>query len=425
MPGFGYGPFGEGPFGQSDWGRAVFWKTVPEMDKVEDSDQLLENLLLAAGRTFNTLRDLAERLPELTDPLAVRTRHNERVSITITDYEVTESADTDDGRPYITMTASAGTWENLEPVAPGWRMETTERVYIVRSLHKISRQFTVWGDDPPPESSFTIGPPSLIENLGADMGLEIDGYEPEGFQRNLVSESIQWYNLKGTVDGVRLRAALAGFTAEVLPLYAVDVGWTPMLPAADVFEIPSGSGSYYTSYAPRFPLFDDVAADAIPLDEHCDLNVETTWPVVVSAVAGDSAAWELTTASDLTMIGSVGRWILTDADDQVFYLEAFETGMITVAGEIEPATGTYTLSYECPEAIDCGWCRSYKIMLELSIDPDSEIADDPDALDGVFDRLVDKIQAVLPAHVEVVQYTFVTTDEVTVYLEADGDSTTF
>jgi hypothetical protein len=419
--GFGRSRFGAGPFGEADWAHNVWWLGVPAVHRDNDRDGLLETFLRSVGESFDSIRHQIRDLPSLRDPLRVRTRYDDRVLVNITAAAVTEAADSEDGKPYITLAVGSVTLPNLETVGPKWVLGASRRTYIVRSVHKVDGYFTVHGDDAPGTGLTVLRPPSLIEYLGRDFDVRIDGYEPEGFQRGLVSDVVKWYDLKGTEKGIRLRASLAGFDATVRTLWRIDPGYLGFIPAANLFEFESGV--YHTDIPPGFVQFDDIPADVIPTDTLCALN-PVTFSITVTAVTVVGTQFRLTVSTPLTMVANpYGPWKVTLGAAE-FYVESVDTtsGYIYVAGETVPTTGAYTLEYDCRPVDLCGWCRSYKIALDL-VPSHEDLVSNPTALSGAFDRLIKKINAILPAHVEVV-YVLVTEGGATMEVSVSGDSET-
>jgi hypothetical protein len=420
--GFGRSRFGNGPFGEADFAHNIWWLGVPAVHRDADTTGLLETLLRGYGGGFDRIRHKIRDLPALRNPLHVRTRYNEAITVDITGSAATASEDSEDGLAYITFSVSTPTIPNLETVSKNWVMEDSSRNYFVRSVNKVDGAFSVYGDDLPILTTQTIRPPSIIEFLGKDFDVKVDGHEPEGFQRGLISEVVRWYDLKGTEKGIRLRSELAGFSATVRSLWSVSEGYASLIPVSNLFELESGS--FYTDIHPGFVQFDHIPADIIALDTICSIN-EVEFPITVTAVTVVGDQFRLTVSTPLTMIASEdGTWLVILGDDE-FYVEDIDVtnGYIFVAGEVTPITGAYTLQYDCQPVNECGWCKSYKVILDL-VPTNTELLASPIALNGAFERLIEKIQAILPAHVQVI-YTLVTEGSATVELLGSGDSETY
>jgi len=276
--GFGRSRFGHGPFGEADFAHNVFWLGVPGVYRENDTEGYFETLLRSYGEVFDRIRHKIRDLPTLRDPLRVRTRYDESVTVTITSTEATSAEDSEDGGAYITFTVNALTLPNLETVGPNWVMESDERNYFVRSVSKITSSFTVHGDDAPLGPVQTLRPPSIIEHLGRDFDIYIDGHEPESFQRGLIADAIKWYDLKGTEKGIQLRAELAGFDATVRSLWFISDGLATLIPASNLFELETGV--FYTDIHPGYVQFDDIPADIIPVDTICSIT-PVTFPITV------------------------------------------------------------------------------------------------------------------------------------------------
>jgi len=109
------------------------------------------------------------------------------------------------------------------------------------------------------------------------------------------------------------------------------------------------------------------------------------------------------------MIGSGQWWYIEDGEGTRFYFEQYSSVNRTtlIKGTIEPETGEYTLGYACQFGDDCSWCPSYKIILRVEA-TDEDLLADEDALDGAFDRLIEKLEGVRPEHVLHGQIAFTT-----------------
>lgn len=113
-----------------------------------------------------------------------------------------------------------------------------------------------------------IRPPALIQLLGQDFGLDVDTHEAESFQRSSVHDIVQWLDLKSAQKSYDIIAKIAGYRAIAFALWRVDPV-PSALPLNEVFETPFGSGKFYTTIDPLRPRFDEIVADAIPLDLFC------------------------------------------------------------------------------------------------------------------------------------------------------------
>lgn len=280
-----------------------------------------------------------------------------------------------------------------------------------------------------------LGPPALIGLLGSDFGLTVDTHEPEAFQRSSVRDITQWIAVKGAQKSYDIIAKIAGYRAVAFALYRVEAPVPDALPLDDVFEIPPGSGKFYTTVVPLRPRFDEVAADTIPLDMFCwETPLWTTdgiepppGPIPDGVSVGDAIGWVtqalpiLTTTDigsgrwrlrvgpgvDMHTVAGIGYWYASFATmPGRFYLETLpvegpvgEWEFEILAGDSPTFGATVDVDYRCRAADDCGYCRASAIRVEVV---PAEVFSDPDALlDGVLERLVGKLLGVVPAHVRI------------------------
>lgn len=431
--GFGRGPFGEGPFGESRWGYEVFWSSLPAAHRLADkaNDDYLQKFMLSLADVSDRLRRDARDWPEQKDPRRSRTRFNRTMQIVIDapSAEFISAADSDDGRAYISLLytsviPSDDTFAiGVDLVFPGWVLEAGNRTYPVRFIDKNGTELQVYGDvtDGVPTGTLTLRPPSMIARLGYEYDVRVDGYEPEYFQRSTVYDSVKWYNLKGTANGFVLRGLVAGFDVTVVKLYRISGDWTDWLGPSHVFEIPDGSGNFYTDYAPKFYRYDDIHADVIPLDQHCETYTPPLWSMNVTTVTPGTGSGEYLLDGSFTTDNPIsgGPWVITeDADPtRAYHIENASdyrdvvgppfggggfTAMSVISLDQAPATGTYTLTYDCQIEMSCDWCQSHKV--EVILVPTALLT--PASLEGAFDRLLRKLEELVPAHVELVRIVF-------------------
>lgn len=439
MAGFGAGPFGYGPFGHFDWSKQVLFRDLPELDRQLDIDvsgNRLEKFIDSIRPSFDELLRRADDFTDLRDPDRVRTQFNERITVTILSsvavgrvIEVTV-LDPDPLDPF----------DPLEFVSVGWLLkDLAGREYKVNAVHKLRPDvIEVTGiADLPAVGAAVLRPMSLIELLGADYGIEVDFHEPEAFQRSSVKNACQWLSIKGTAKSYDILGKIAGYRVTAYGLWAID---SPAPEAIDpdlVFELPAGSGHFYTTVPPLLPRFDEVAADVVPIDTYCweehGADPVGTWlspppiggvpdgttlgdaigylmqncPVTVLTSLG-GGRWRITVdPADLTPISLIGQWFF-DFGGTRFWLETQPEFLGGTAWRFEAYLGTVSpivvtdqldFGYECREVLGCGFCAASVIRVEVI---PVEVLTDPDALlEGVLTRLVRKILQVVPAHVRI------------------------
>lgn len=121
--------------------------------------------------------------------------------------------------------------------------------YLLAAADSVNRTKTKI-DALPEQVDFDQIRQDLIVYLGRTIGVEIDDSEPEEFQRSLVGAAVQFYRIKGTDDSYRIRGKISGFDVDVFNLFRIDASYVPLFDPVDVFEIPTGSGVFYTDQEP-------------------------------------------------------------------------------------------------------------------------------------------------------------------------------
>jgi hypothetical protein len=444
VPGFGSGVFGYGPFGRHDWAKHVLFRDLPEIDRQLDAEQSggrLEKFVDSIKPSFDFLLGKTIDFGDLRDPDTVRTQFSENISVTILSAVPV-------GRVIEVTVFDPDTADPFNPLADcglGWILEDASgRQYKVNAVHKLRPNVVeVTGVvELPTIGAATLRPPSLIELLGADYGIEVDFHEPDAFQRSSVKNAVQWLDLKGSEKSYDILGKIAGYRVTPIPLWSIEAVFDA-IPADHVYEIPFGSGLFYTDIAPTRPFLDEVAADVVPLDVMCWEVSDTgapmpntgTWdapPPIGGVPSGttleEAIGWtmnatpilsttnlglgrwriEVGPAADLTPIAGIGQWYAAPVGmpGSKFYLETLPVETAPGVWEFEVLAGTaptfgatVDLEYECRMVIDCGFCRASAIRVEVV---PVEVLTDPDALlDGVLTRLVRKILQVVPIHVRI------------------------
>jgi len=440
--GFGSGFFGDGPFGAFDWAKQVLFYDLPSVDRQadrEDGGGTLENWADSQAGLFRDLLESAIGLETLRDPDDVRTQYQENISVRLTSAVVEEDGltvrveveDTDPSDPFVP----------LGDTSVGWILTDSDgREFIVTDIHKLSDAFIIKGNILPntgasPVGDATLRPPSIIEYLGNDYGVEIDQHDPESFQRAIVRNAWQLYAAKGAQRGYEIVGKMAGYDVVAVPLWRLcGDSFDPLAPN-QIFEIPENSGNYYTNQPPTRPSFDDVSLDAVPLDMMCwdtpnwttdaieppagplpdgtsvsdAINSYTQGLTISSTTDLGGGRWriEVNGSADLWSIARHGRWYANfpSGDSGDFWLETTPVDggaswtFEILAGTAPTFGATVNLSYDCPEQSLCCYCRASTIRVEITPD---EILNEPTArLDGALERVRDRILKVVPIHVRV------------------------
>ena len=438
MPGFGSGPFGSGPFGTYDWARQVLYRDWPETDRSRDEefDYALRNWTESMGPLFEEVLTFTRDFEQLRDPDSIRTQFQDNIAITIVSSAVAvtnrtvrvDVVDPDPSNPLVP----------LGRTSVGWILKDADgREFTVNEVHKLSAAFTVKGNILPTAGAATLRPPALIGFLGADYGLNIDQHDAEVFQRRFASSAFQWLSLKGIQRAYEIIGLVAGYDVVAYRLWSLPNPPPSFIPADHLFEIPDGSGVWYTDLEPRMPLFDEVAADFIPTDAMCwdedDYGSGLTYGELIGValqgmtVTGTSydavtGRWTITfdenAAGDMDVIAQAGLvspteyagWYATfpggDSGDYPLEVDVVHNGGLSYSIEVVgPDTltvgATVSIDYQCPVVVACWFCPASAIR--VTIVP-NEVLNEPESLlDDALERMVRKVRLVVPIHVRLTQ----------------------
>lgn len=465
MPGFGSGPFGSGPFGRFDWSRQVLYEDLPPPDRAldQESDQggRLEKFSEAIQPLFEELLLKTVDFGSLRDPDTVRTRFQGRITVTPTSAQITPGSPPSVPEGGLTVEVFLDDPDPTDPLEPlgetsvGWLFVDAEGTeFKVNSVHKLDTRGPVirlaGTALPATEADLGVGnaaavlrPSALIQRLGADYGVEVDHHEPEAFQRSSVRNVSQWLPLKGTEKAYDILGKISGYRATPLGLWRLSDPVPPAVPASNLYEVPLGSGKFYTDLSPDQPYFDEIPADTVPLDMMCFETADWTSDPVEPPPSGtvpDGATVSEAIPLSLDVVGMTvvsstdlgnGRWrvrvTVNTAGDQLdqailalgfwyadftagslagepIYLETLPTNVSgddwefeVYAGDAPTFGATVDLHYECHRATRCDWCRASVLRIEVV---PQEVLTDPDALlAGVLTRLIRKLLQVVPIHV--------------------------
>lgn len=90
----------------------------------------------------------------------------------------------------------------------------------------------------------------LLPRLGSTIDVTIDSSEPVEFQRSLVGNAILFYRIKGTLASYEIRGKISGFDVTVDNLYKIAPDLVSFFPEEELFQIPPGGDTFYTSIDP-------------------------------------------------------------------------------------------------------------------------------------------------------------------------------
>lgn len=397
------GSFGQSPIGSPLWGDQL-WATVPGIYREKDLENggYLKQFIEAVAETFWSAHEYASRLPILRDAMRCEGGFSPR-TITVSSVEIVTAEDSETGAAYVIL----NTEDDLLEVSPGWIVSGARSSHI-RSVSAIGGYFTVAGtEDPTSSGVVTIKPPSMLAWLAKDFGTEVDEHEPETYQRNLVYRTSYAQALRGTKDGIIVRSKMSGYSATVRRLFRISSWYYNSLPTGNRFEIPGGSGKYYTDIEPRFLLFDEVRADVAVVDDLPPSSYSES--IAVSSVSGTAPTWVLSLVDNPVGIVSVenATWYL-QTGDETYYIDSVDLvgkTLTVTSATTTPTVGVYTLRYDARNAAIMSWRASHIVRIELEIIDDS-LLNDPVFLEESLTRLIAKLKRVTPAHVEFAQIVF-------------------
>jgi hypothetical protein len=190
----------------------------------------------------------------------------------------------------------------------------------------------------------------------------------------------------------------------------------------------------YTDLPPTRPLFDDVnpelmqtivGAAHFQLDTYCwdtnfinnfQVNLTATTPTTTTGVpitftvtaSGVTLPGPIYT--DMGVIGTVGKWLITDSAGNPFWIETLPVLVnpgpppvytFTTFSSVVPALGTATLTYLCEPQLSCDYCAASVVLVvieEGSVASETGLAQEK-ILERVLARLENEVK---PIHVSLI-----------------------
>ena len=227
MPGFGNGGFGSGGFGSFDWAKRVLFYDLPETDRNYDKpenggDGSLEKWSDSVKPLLDELLTFTYDFEQLRDPDSIRTQFQDNIDVRLISAEVEESGRTT--RVEVFDPDSSDPLNPLGRTSVGWILiDSDGREFTVTRVHKINNAIIIKGNILPnigasPTGDAILRPPSLIEYLGHDYGVEVDRHDPEVFQRAAVRNAWQWFAIKGTERAYEVIGLVGGYIVRAIPL---------------------------------------------------------------------------------------------------------------------------------------------------------------------------------------------------------------
>lgn len=439
MPGFGSGPFGSGPFGAYDWARQVLYKDWPIIDRELDADpsqgdEALSKWSESMAPLFMEQLLFTRDFEQLRDPDSVRTKFQDNISVTIASSAIEIENRT--ARVIVVDPDPADPLVPLGRTSVGWILQDVDgREFTVNEVHKLSAAFTVAGNILPTDGAATLRPPALIGYLGEDYGLTIDQHDAEVFQRRFAKSAFQWLSLKGIQRSYKIIGLVAGYDVIAYRLWSVSYPPPSSIPVSHLFEIPIGSGNWYTDLEPYMALYDEVAADIIPTDVFCwedrgdgvtygEQIGENLQSMIVTGTAYDAVTgkWIITFTANgvdyMEAIASAGYvndrevsgWYATfpNGDGGAYQLEDDPVHVVGLSYSVEvigdpglTVGSEVSIDYECHIVITCPYCAASAIR--VTIVPDEVLNEPESLLDDALERMINKVRKVIPIHVRLTQ----------------------
>lgn len=438
MAGFGSGSFGSGYFGQHPWSRQVLWGDLPSSARDRDADldgQPLEAFIESARPSFELTQSMLRDFGDVRDVDRVRTVFSRRRAVTVSSsFQATAKTtmvllvDVDPSDPFATLGDTSFGWALVDSAGK------TFEINAVHKVHSLGPCLEVEGIIAPATGAGYVRPQSLIELLGYEFGVDVDRYEPDSFQRDSVRNAWQYQQQKGIAKAYDIIGKISGYRVTAKELWRVEGSWLSVISPSRLFEMPSGSGQWYTDLPPEAPVFDEVAADMIPADMMCwetpdwttDAIVPPPGPLpdgtsvddaiasyvtglaVVSATqVGATDQWDVVVSvvppSDIEVIAAPGHWYMMSGADQWWvelapvYLGGTNYQVRVTAGQAPVFAATVDFGFDCPLVSMCEYCKASVLRIEIV---PQEVLTNPDVdLDNALPRMIRKIQRAIPVHV--------------------------
>jgi hypothetical protein len=326
-----------------------------------------------------------------------------------------------------------GLTEDLTTVGLQWSLDDGDTFYQLRSLSKLDGTLSFYAGAAPAVADLILTPPSMLVHLGADLGVEVDGYEPDEFQRSSVYDRHKLIDLRGSETAIQFRAILAGFEATVFHLWSVNPAYAPAYTAvgANLWQYPDGSGIYFSDQGLCVLAFDAIPGDILPLDTMQVGGLTDLLEGEIIEVTGTSGNWlvklDVPSSPDLAFL-LAGRWYFEGSGPVKFYVEPADVNgadsLVTIRTQTAPLVGEISFSYWSDDACaKCGVsCPTHLVRVELEV-VDPRLLANPRALISAYERMVRKIEAILPAHVEIVQFVFTESSTAAIELAATSETT--
>lgn len=271
MPGFGDESFGDYKFGEFNWPRRVIYDSLPnrhrELDAKEGYPQ--RDFLEAFEEELDDTRFKIRKILDQRDP------NKAIASDSAFTVDIDGSSVVEDAFWGTTVLVEVSSGEDITSVGPGWYCTVTSsvdaddirtyRVLRVRTRNEPDTRNEILLRGVPQvllNTQIVLRPQSLLKNLGADFNVIVDNEEPIQFQRSAVANAVALRSIKSNAQSYSIRGDMAGFVVTALGLWRLDPFPTDLgIPSDTVYELPTGSGKFYTTVSPTFIKFDHIPGD--------------------------------------------------------------------------------------------------------------------------------------------------------------------
>jgi len=420
--GFGTSPFGLNQFGRADSAQGAVWfRSIPQSVRLQDAEESGDLEALISPFIDELRRIHTNSVSEMLDGLsAVTARASSEHRLTLAVSSVVNDPGTTIKRVILTDTpgnkaALLEMWPASKPttsfgVIDGWRALIDSSLYVITKVRADELYFEVRTTQDI-ASEITVQPPDLLSLLGAARGMIVDRQDPVPFTRRALYRHTLIRDLKVCARLFRLIGLLYGLVFEVSALYCISLDWYNAIVAsspANAFEIPQGSGHYYTDLVPYGIFFDEIPADVVPLDtsEDVDFSLEVT---VATNTTGNTWCLDVAVADrgKLLNILKLGHWSFIDADGNAYWIESVDASVgfqFCVLSLGAPTLGVGTLRLKVREVCPPGYkaAAAYRIV----ITPGEVLTVAGADLARVYSRAEEKINFYTPTHIRLLSLVF-------------------
>lgn len=435
--GFGQSPFGHGRFGFVDINKdMLFDRTVPERIKQDDVTGDLENLMTVHAEVFDYLLDKVRSLPQQSWPLTSNSSRELSQDITIESQDIIAgsskavlSVSESDRDKLFAMWADRTVGTDKLDISDGWTVLIENRERQVTEINYDTGDITVLTSDflPSLPATLTFYPPDMLSLIGDNVGVFADRLDPPDYTRRALQRHSLISDLKVSKRMFELIGKIYGFEVSAEGLFCISESRYNSMRLTNptgVFELPSGSGNYYTNIRPSGFFFDFVPLDLFSLDQSEQVDVG---PITITASAGEFDPQDID--SPLPGSGLYGLDIQPgdeilfngqgDQRDVMAKVQVINTStgdaywvehVDRVAGRIwfyalsEPATGTYTVRYH--PRFQCFLDYKPAPAYRMTILPGEVLTEPGVSFERLVDRIEGRIDDYIPIHIRLVEKVF-------------------